>query len=111
MELSSRDDDLLRLDLISMSGFLKDRGLDSPALSWYVNYACRDDYGCNYNDVSAWAGIHYFAIRDVEVGTVLTSTDGNGWIAKRLRVRLATRITTGSPLSHFSACYRDVYAL
>ena len=35
MELSSRDDDLLRLDLMSMSGFLKDRGLDSPALHWY----------------------------------------------------------------------------
>ncbi len=109
MELSSRDDDLLRLDLMSMSGFLKDRGLDSPALHWYVNYACRDDYGCNYNDVSAWAGIHYFASRDVEEGTVLTWPEGNGWIVKRLREKLATRITTGSLVFHVSHDYVDVY--
>src|SRR5437867_3325163 len=58
MDFSARDPDLIRLDSTSIRDFLRDRGLNSQALHWYVNYACRDDYGCNYADVSAWAGIH-----------------------------------------------------
>jgi protoporphyrinogen oxidase len=95
MEFSSRDREIVALDSISTRDFLNSRRLSSPALHWYVNYACRDDYGCNYGDVSAWAGIHYFASRTVD-DTVLTWPEGNGWIVKRLREKLSKNIRTNS---------------
>src|SRR5262249_38486837 len=109
MEFSSRDSDLMRLDTMSIRDFLRDRGLDSPALHWYVNYACRDDYGSNYADVSAWAGIHYFACRDGEEPTLLTWPEGNGWLVKRLREKLLDHIRTGVLAFHLSPKRVDVY--
>lgn len=96
MEFSRKDKEFLDLDSISIRDFLNSKGLSSPALHWYVNYACRDDYGCNYSGVSAWAGIHYFASRDVDESSVLTWPEGNGWIVKRLRERLIGKIRPGS---------------
>ncbi len=86
MALSSRVPELLALDQISMRDWLFAQGLDSPQLHWYVNYACRDDYGTGSAAVSAWAGIHYFACRDGEAqnassDTVLTAPEGNAWLA------------------------------
>lgn len=101
MELSSRDARLLSLDKISMREFLEGKGLDSAPLHWYVDYACRDDYGCRYNEVSAWAGMHYFASREGRAeettgSTVLTWPEGNGWIVKHLRNKLESRIQTSA---------------
>lgn len=109
MELGSQNAELLRLDSMSVRDFLLDRGLRSEALHWYVNYACRDDYGCNYADVSAWAGIHYFASRDVEENTVLTWPEGNGWIVKRLREKLSDYIKTASLVFRVGQDGADVY--
>jgi len=95
MELSTRDPAVVALDAISARDLLMNHGLSSPALHWYVNYACRDDYGCNYENVSAWAGIHYFASRTNDE-TVLTWPEGNGWIVKRLREQLSANIRTNS---------------
>ncbi|MCK7490550.1 MAG: hypothetical protein MZW92_01185 [Comamonadaceae bacterium] len=39
-----------------MRDWLLAQGLTSPPLHWYVNYACRDDYGTDYAQTSAWAG-------------------------------------------------------
>ncbi len=102
MELSSRDREFLALDQTSMHDFLIARGLDSPALHWYANYACRDDYGTNYSEVSAWAGVHYFASRDgggkdeIEGSSVLTWPEGNGWIVKRLASLLTPHFHTNA---------------
>ena len=100
MERSSRDRDLLALDRISMLEFLRKHGFDSVPLHWYVNYGCRDDYGCHYSQVSAWAGLHYFCSRDGggdgEESAVLTWPEGNGWIVKQLQNRLESRIRTDS---------------
>ena len=100
MEFSSQDAEFLALDRISMGDFLEQRGLDSLPLRWYVNYACRDDYGTHYEKVSAWAGLHYFCSRDgggdADESTVLTWPEGNGWIVKQLRNRLQAHI---QPLS------------
>jgi hypothetical protein len=99
MELSSRDPALLALDRISMLEFLRRRGLDSTPLHWYVNYGCRDDYGCHYSQVSAWAGLHYYCSRGGEDDggetAVLTWPEGNGWIVKKLEKMLRPRILTG----------------
>jgi glycine/D-amino acid oxidase-like deaminating enzyme len=85
------------LDQMSMGQWLAERKLDAPALRWYVDYACRDDYGALARDTSAWAGIHYFASRAAEELGPLTWPEGNGWIAKQLIARLAERIRTGEP--------------
>ena len=40
------------LDRISMADWLRLEGFNSPYLHWYVNYACRDDYGALAEDLS-----------------------------------------------------------
>ena len=109
MELSSRDQDLLALDQLSFSDFLARNGFDSVPLNWYLNYACRDDYGCLYSNVSAWAGLHYFASRDNgggegEDSTVLTWPEGNGWIIKQLRSKIQSRITLNALAFRIETC-------
>ena len=101
LDLSARDADLLELDRVTMRDWLLAQGLTSPPLHWYVNYACRDDYGTDYAETSAWAGVHYFACRDGEAmdaaaDTVLTAPEGNGWIVRRLMQRLQPRLRTDS---------------
>ena len=44
------------------------RGFTAEPLRWYADYCCRDDYGASSEQVSAWAGIHYFASRARECG-------------------------------------------
>ena len=118
MDLSSRDPEFLNLDRISTYEYLKQNNFHSPLLHWYVNYACRDDFGTHYGNVSAWAGLHYFASRDagdeeIESTSVLTWPEGNGWIIRRLRESLATSITTHSLAFHVkptkNAVWVDVY--
>jgi len=84
------------LDRMSIADWLKEQGYDSPSLNWYVNYACRDDYGALAKDTSAWAGIHYFASREPEEKGPLTWPEGNGWIAEHLIRKLGRYIRTGS---------------
>ncbi len=101
MAYSAHDPALLALDQISMRDFLIQQGLDSQPLHWYVNYACRDDYGCRYDQTSAWMGIHYFASRDAlaydaDGDDVLTWPEGNGWLVEQLRQRLAAHLLTNS---------------
>ena len=96
MELSSQAPDLLALDTINMRDWLLAQGLDSPQLHWYVDYACRDDYGTGVAEVSAWAGIHYFACRNGEAldatsETVLTTPGGNAWLADGLAQSIKAR--------------------
>ena len=88
---------LLALDAMRFDEWLNRHGLEDPHLRWYLDYCCRDDYGAGSGEVSAWAGIHYFASRhgfqapgrahgdeaDEREG-VLTWPEGNGWLARRL---------------------------
>ena len=75
-------------DALSMEAWLDREGFDSPWLRWQVNYACRDDYGAQAGETSAWAGIHYFASRDPDEHGPLTWPEGNGWITARLLERV-----------------------
>ena len=88
---SSRFQDL---DSISFSQWLRQQGFDSRLLNWYMNYACRDDYGALANDTSAWAGVHYFSSRESEEKGPLTWPEGNGWITRRLLERVGENIRT-----------------
>lgn len=96
---SAPDPELAALDRMTMREFLLANGLDSAPLHWYVNYACRDDFGTELGETSAWAGVHYFASRDGEAedadpGTVLTWSEGNGWVVRQLAARLGERLVT-----------------
>ncbi len=83
------------LDRISMQEWMNRKRLDSPYLRWYVDYACRDDYGALARDTSAWAGVHYFASRAPDDKGPLTWPEGNGWIARRLIAKLSAQLQTG----------------
>ena len=92
------------LDAIAFAPWLDAQGLTAPALRWYLDYCCRDDYGAGAAQVSAWAGLHYFASRHGfhvpaestdERDGVLTWPEGNAWIARRLAAPLGERLHTG----------------
>jgi predicted NAD/FAD-dependent oxidoreductase len=89
------------LDAISFDAWLQREGLDDAKLRWYLDYCCRDDYGAGSAEVSAWAGLHYFASRHgfaapgdegAEREPVFTWPEGNGWLVARLAVPLAERV-------------------
>lgn len=86
---------LADLDHVSMAEWMRRNDLVSPYLNWYVDYACRDDYGAKMADTSAWAGIHYFACREDIENRVFTWPEGNGWIVKKLAAKLAKFVKTG----------------
>ena len=89
------------LDAQTFAHWLDREGLDDSALRWYLDYCCRDDYGAGIAEVSAWAGIHYFASRhgfhapddaESEREAVLTWPEGNAWLTRRMAQQLAGRI-------------------
>jgi NAD(P)-binding Rossmann-like domain len=86
LELSSSDESFRKLDQITFKSWLDGVELRSPTLHWYLDYCCRDDYGRHYDEVSAWAGLHYFCSRDglaanADRGAVLTWPQGLGALA------------------------------
>ena len=87
------------LDAQTFAQWLDARGLDDRHLRWYLSYCCRDDYGATPTEVSAWAGLHYFASRhgfhapgDEADGddreAVFTWPEGNAWLTQRLAAYL-----------------------
>lgn len=90
LALSSDDPQYRALDHESFSAWLQRKGYTAEPLRWYLDYCCRDDYGANFETVSAWAGLAYFASRaghaaNAEDGTMLTWPDGLHPVATRLR--------------------------
>ena len=86
---ASRDPRWTVLDTTSFATWLDREHHDDPALRWYLDYCCRDDYGADATGVSAWAGLAYFAARNGEArnadrGAVLTWPEGLDALATRL---------------------------
>lgn len=83
---------LRELDRLSMADWLDQLGVRSWRLRWYIDYACRDDYGCTIEQTSAFAGLHHFLARgleDTHDRELLTWAGGNGELLAALRERLA----------------------
>jgi glycine/D-amino acid oxidase-like deaminating enzyme len=100
LSYSSQDPALLALDGIGFGAWLDGRGWHSPVLRAHLRYCMRDDYGCEPEAVSAWAGIHYFAGRrgwaaDGAADNVLTWPEGNDHLAKAMASRFAGKIAPG----------------
>jgi hypothetical protein len=86
--MASDDAEVLALDRMTMGEWLDARGWHSARLRWLVDYSCRDDYGAHLGDVSAWAGVFYFASRIPAPGKpsqpLVTWPEGNGRIVRHL---------------------------
>jgi protoporphyrinogen oxidase len=99
----SDDAEVTSLDKISMRDWMDQRRLTSPRLRWYVNYACRDDYGMTMEDTSAWAGIFYFVSRVAKSGDearpLLTWPDGNGHLVSHLYSKVKHKVRLGMAAS------------
>lgn len=90
VDWSSKDPLYTRLDELTMKTWMVQQGFTSGYLQEYINYCCRDDFGTPMHQISAWAGIHYFASRkgkglNAEHSDVLTWPEGNGFLAENLR--------------------------
>ncbi|RQO65001.1 FAD-dependent oxidoreductase [Pedobacter sp. KBW01] len=101
LSTSSNDENYRKLDKITFETYLKEKGYHSKYLLWYLNYACKDDYGQKITHISAWAGLHYFAARrgraaNAEQNAILTWPEGNGWIMKQLAGPLKDHIKTST---------------
>lgn len=97
----------LAQDALTFDNFLQKNQLTDPQLRWHLSYCCRDEYGAGLHQVSAWAGIHYFAARHgfaVPTGApdeyersegLFTWAQGNAWLTEQLAEPLADRLLTG----------------
>ncbi|MFN0185626.1 MAG: FAD-dependent oxidoreductase, partial [Aquabacterium sp.] len=92
------------LDGQTFAAWLQARGLTDERLRWFLDYSCRDDYGAPAAQVSAWAGLHYFASRHGfhapgdetdDRDAVLTWPEGNHWLVQRLAAPLGPRVQAG----------------
>ncbi len=105
MALSSDDPAWRALDQQTFHDWLIAQQFNEPALHWLANYACRDDYGTDYRQTSAWAGLHYFACRIGEAANaqndcVLTAPEGNAWLMEGLARPLQARVETHRLVAH-----------
>jgi hypothetical protein len=98
MSLCSDDAELTRLDRISARRWLDERGFDSARLRWFVEYACRDDYGLSLDTTSAWAMLFYYASRTPDAGGMsapfLAWPEGNGRLVRHLAEVAGDRLQT-----------------
>lgn len=96
---SSDDAEVTALDKLSAERWLAERGLNGAILRWWVEYACRDDYGLSLSDTSAWAMLFYFCSRvpaaGVESAPFIAWPEGNGRIVRHLAGVVGSRLSTG----------------
>jgi hypothetical protein len=89
---SSADAATRQLDTETMADWLARHGYRSQYLRWYLDYSYRDDFGVPAAQLSAWAGLHYFAARkgrahNAPPDAVLTWSQGNHFLAEALRAQ------------------------
>ncbi|MBK7876705.1 MAG: FAD-dependent oxidoreductase [Planctomycetes bacterium] len=92
-------DEVLALDARSMASWLAEHGFDSPRLAWFVEYACRDDFGTLLADTSAFAGLHYFCARGrdpAETERYLTWPEGNAFLVRGLARASGAELVSGA---------------
>jgi monoamine oxidase len=106
------------LDAQTFAQWLDAHGLDETGLRWYLDYACRDDYGAGAKAVSAWAGLHYFASRHgfhapgegdaPEREGVFTWPEGNAWLTRQLGAPLGDRLHTAALVRRIDVARHEV---
>jgi predicted NAD/FAD-binding protein len=97
------------LESTTFAQALGEQGITHPVLRAHLDYCCLDDYGATSEQVSAWAGVHYFASRHSESAQaqalaprskedhgVFTWPEGNAWLVQQFAARLGIRWHTGT---------------
>jgi protoporphyrinogen oxidase len=96
---SSDDAQLTALDRVSAAQWLDEHQIHSRLVRWYVEYACRDDYGLSLSNTSAWAMLFYFCSRvsspRAESAPFLAWPEGNGHLVRHLANVAGARVKTG----------------
>ncbi len=107
----SDDAEVKALDRLSMAEWMDQQGWDSAKLRWWVEFACRDDYGLLLHQTSAWAGVFYFASRKPHPGEptqpFITWPEGNGRLVKHLAHGLQNHLETGWAVLDVNPMERD----
>jgi len=62
----SPDSPWVKADSMSAAAWLSAENYRSKVLRWWLEYGCRDDYGCNLDTTSAWALMHYHSARSAQ---------------------------------------------
>ncbi|WP_185670484.1 NAD(P)-binding protein [Chryseobacterium sp. POL2] len=93
----SQNEETKKLDNLKFKTWLDENDFKSQELLWYLDYACKDDYGLGIEYVSAWAGINYFAGRKHDWAPkksdqVMTWPEGNARLSKHLAVHSENKI-------------------
>ncbi|MBL7712073.1 MAG: FAD-dependent oxidoreductase [Chitinophagaceae bacterium] len=101
VDTSARSETARALDQITMKEWMEQENLHGNHLRWYVDYCTRDDFGTRYDQISAWAGIHYFAARkgkgaNAAYHDVLTWEEGNGFLVRQLQKKSADQIRSNA---------------
>jgi phytoene dehydrogenase-like protein len=103
MSRCSDDAEVTVLDRVSARRWLDDRGFRSVRLRWYIEYACRDDYGLSLDNTSAWAMLFYYASRSQAAGEssapFLAWPEGNGRLVRHLAIVAGNRLKTSRLVS------------
>jgi hypothetical protein len=117
LEHSSTDARYRALDAQSFKSWLEAQNLRAPTLTWYLDYCCRDDYGRHFDEISAWAGLHYFCGRgglaaNADRGAVLTWPEGLSALATRLEQAVPASFTVrGASVARLRTTATGVEAL
>ena len=94
----SNNAEVTQLDRISFAQWMDERGLNSPRLRWFADYACRDDYGLKLENTSAWAGLFYFCSRVSAAGkesqSLIAFPEGNGRFIRHLQSKSNDKLQT-----------------
>jgi protoporphyrinogen oxidase len=92
----SPDSPWIDADAISAAEWLRKENYRSKVLHWWLEYGCRDDYGCNLETTSAWALMHYHSARVSVPGAAsaqfLTWPEGNGRLIRHFEAIIGTRM-------------------
>ena len=110
--LASTDPQWTALDAMTFSAWLSREGHTDPALLWYLDYCCRDDYGADASAISAWSGLHYFAARNGQArnadrGAVLTWPEGLDALATALEAGAFPASTAARRIDGTALSIRD----
>lgn len=103
VEHGSDASEVTALDRTTFAEWLDAHDLRSAPVRWLCDYACRDDFGAHPEQVSAFAGLHYFASRrrtpqapgGGDTAPVLTWPEGNARLVEWLRADAAAEVLTG----------------
>ena len=108
--LSSTDAEWRQLDALPFRDWLVSRGYSAPSLHTWLDYVCRDEYGARPEQVSAWAGLHYFAGRG---GQAANAADGTVSIDASVVARMnggVSRTWTLSSAGMVTRCFSSTNA-